>query len=166
MKDEKNIVAAVDIGTSKILAVVAEISRDGSFRVLAQGRAESRGVEGGRIVDVDEAVKQLNEAINDLQRFYKQPRLPNVYATVGGKHVLGRDGTAQKPIKGDSVTIKDIQVAKDSAIESLGINEGEHYIASEINYYSYNNEEERLIAAKQAAGMWNIGKVIVSGVGD
>ena len=39
MKDEKNIVAAVDIGTSKILAVVAEISRDGSFRVLAQGRA-------------------------------------------------------------------------------------------------------------------------------
>ena len=70
MKDEKNIVAAVDIGTSKILAVVAEISRDGSFRVLAQGRAESKGVEGGRIVDVDDAVKQLNEAINDLQRFY------------------------------------------------------------------------------------------------
>ena len=143
MRDEKNIVAAVDIGTSKILAVVAEISRDGSFRVLAQGRAESKGVEGGRIVDVDDAVKQLNEAINDLQRFYKQPRLPNVYATVGGKHVVGRDSTAQKPIKGDSVTIKDIQVAKDTAIESLGISDGEHYIASEINYYSYNNEEEQ-----------------------
>lgn len=54
MKENKKIVTALDIGSSKILAVVAEVYKDGTFRVLAQGRTESQGVLDGNVTSIEE----------------------------------------------------------------------------------------------------------------
>ena len=62
MKENKKVITALDIGSSKILAVVAEIYKDGTFRVLAQGRAESQGVLDGNVISPEEALPQVKAA--------------------------------------------------------------------------------------------------------
>ena len=63
MKENKKIVTALDIGSSKILAVVAEIYKDGTFRVLGQGRTESQGVLDGNVTSPEELQPQVKNAL-------------------------------------------------------------------------------------------------------
>ena len=63
MKENKKIVTALDIGSSKILAVVAEVYKDGTFRVLAQGRTESQGVLDGNVTSIEEVQPQVKSAL-------------------------------------------------------------------------------------------------------
>ena len=141
MKTEKNIVAALDIGSSNIIAVVAQTDGDGTYRVLAQGRARSLGVQAGKIVDIDETVNCVKEALQELARLYKG-QMPRVHATISGTHVIGRNSSAQQPIKGDVITQKDVQEAEQTARDALNLKNDQRIVQSQIYSYSYNNAVE------------------------
>lgn len=141
MKTEKNIVAALDIGSSAIIAVVAETSGDGTYRVLAQGRAQSAGVQDGKIVDVDATIDQVKQALQELARLYKG-QMPRVHATISGAHLIGRDSSAQHPVKGDNITQKDVKEAEQTARDALNLKNDQRIVQSQIYSYSYNNAPE------------------------
>ena len=75
MKETKKVITALDIGSSKILAVVAEIYKDGTFRVLAQGRTDSEGVRDGNVVSIEEAMPRYcreNAQSSGLHKHFRQ----------------------------------------------------------------------------------------------
>ena len=77
MKENKKIVTALDIGSSKILAVVAEVYKDGTFRVLAQGRTESQGVLDGNVTSIAEVQPQVKSAL--VEAFGIAGKIPSNY---------------------------------------------------------------------------------------
>ena len=82
-----HIVVGLEIGTSKVCAVVGELKRDGSVQILGVGVAPSRGVRKGEIVDIETCGKCVREAIADAED-KSDVMIKNVYLGVTGSHIL------------------------------------------------------------------------------
>src|ERR1035438_7114715 len=63
MFDDSNIIVGLEIGTSKVCAVVGEQAADGSLNIIGLGQARSRGVRKGEIVDPKQAEEDVRNAI-------------------------------------------------------------------------------------------------------
>jgi cell division protein FtsA len=55
-KEEKNLIIGLDIGTSKVVAIVAELMADGSMDVIGLGQHLSRGLKKGVVINIDSTV--------------------------------------------------------------------------------------------------------------
>lgn len=80
------IVVGLEIGTSKVCAVVGELKRDESVQILGVGVAPSRGVRKGEIVDLETCGKCIREAIADAED-KSDVMIKNVYLGVTGAHI-------------------------------------------------------------------------------
>ncbi len=64
----RNLVAALDVGTSKISAMIAEPTEDGRLKILGTGQRESRGVKRGLIADMEKSEAAIREAVEQAER--------------------------------------------------------------------------------------------------
>ena len=60
---ESRTLVGLDIGTSKVVAVVGEVRPDGVVTVLGRGTALSRGIDRGGVIDLDAAVRSIESAV-------------------------------------------------------------------------------------------------------
>ena len=67
-KNDKNIIAALDVGTSKIVTLVAEISEDRSIDIIGYGICESKGLKRGIVVDIEATVESIKKSIGEAER--------------------------------------------------------------------------------------------------
>ncbi|MDO8811828.1 MAG: cell division protein FtsA, partial [Gallionella sp.] len=61
-KETKNLVVGLDIGTSKIVAIVGEVKPDGMLEVIGMGMHESDGMKKGMVVDIEKTVGAIQRA--------------------------------------------------------------------------------------------------------
>lgn len=118
----KIIVTGLDIGTSNIRLVVCEPLKDSKIpRVLAQVKTESRGLRRGYIVNFDEALTNLRQAITEAERQIKT-RIKSVILGIGGITLESKVSEGQVVIsRADlEVTENDIQRAVESSEHNLG----------------------------------------------
>src|SRR3954463_6837584 len=64
----RNLVAALDVGSSKVCALIAEPEEDGRLRILGTGQRESRGVKRGFIADLERSEIGIREAVEQAER--------------------------------------------------------------------------------------------------
>ena len=64
----RNLVAALDVGSSKVSAMIAEPEGDGRLRILGSGQRESRGVKRGFIADMEKSEIAIREAVEQAER--------------------------------------------------------------------------------------------------
>src|SRR6185369_14483798 len=64
----RNLVAALDVGSSKVCALIAEPGEDGKLRILGTGQRESRGVRRGFIADMEKSEIAIREAVEQAER--------------------------------------------------------------------------------------------------
>ena len=84
---KSHIITGLDIGTSNIRVLVAlRKSNSSDFEVLAQSQQPSTGVRKGVVINVDEAAKNIRQAINQAQEIVGQ-RINDVYINIGGSHI-------------------------------------------------------------------------------
>ena len=62
-KENRNLVVGLDIGTSKVAALVGEIAPDGALEVLGMGSHESRGLKKGVVVNIESTVSAIQRAL-------------------------------------------------------------------------------------------------------
>ena len=82
------IVVGLEIGTSKVCAISAELKRDGTIQSLGVGEAPSRGVRKGEIVDIENCGKCIREALADAEE-KSDVMIKNVYLGITGAHIHG-----------------------------------------------------------------------------
>ncbi len=82
----RNILTALDIGTSTVQAVIAEEKRGEGLRILGMGIAPSAGVRRGLIVDLEEASNSIREALEEAQRA-AGCQVRSAWVGVGGAHI-------------------------------------------------------------------------------
>ena len=81
------IVVGLEIGTSKVCAISAELKHDGTIQILGVGEAPSRGVRKGEIVDIENCGKCIREALADAEE-KSDVMIKNVYLGITGAHIL------------------------------------------------------------------------------
>ena len=64
-KEEKDLIVGLDIGTSKVVAIVGEIKPDGAINVVGLGSHPSRGLKKGVVVNIESTVQSIQRAIEE-----------------------------------------------------------------------------------------------------
>ena len=64
-KQDKNLIVGLDIGTSKVVALVGEIGEDGTVEVIGLGSHPSRGLKRGVVVNIDSTVQSIQRAVEE-----------------------------------------------------------------------------------------------------
>lgn len=85
MADGK-IVVGVDIGTNKIVTVIAKLSEEGTVNVLGVSEVKSAGIKKGQIVDIEDAVAAVNTSLEAAERMAGYS-VSHVIASIGGSHI-------------------------------------------------------------------------------
>lgn len=85
MADNK-IVVGVDIGTNKIITVIAKVTEEGIINVLGVSEVKSSGIKKGQIVDIEEAVTAINSSLEAAERMAGYS-VSHVIVSLGGSHI-------------------------------------------------------------------------------
>lgn len=118
----RHLVAGLDIGTAAIRLVVSEVVPESSVpRVLCQVRKESRGLRRGRIVNFDETLENIREAIKETERQTKT-KLKSVLLSIGGITLDAKVASGQVAVSKADLEINDTDTARaiDASRANLG----------------------------------------------
>jgi len=113
-KLEKSLVVGLDVGTSKIVAIVGEVQPDGTVEVIGLGSHPSRGLKRGVIVDMASTEQAIQRAVEEAE-LMAGCEIHSVFAGISGNHIgsLNSDGTVA--IKDKEVSEGDVERVLDAA---------------------------------------------------
>ncbi|GIP41978.1 cell division protein FtsA [Paenibacillus sp. J45TS6] len=80
-----DIIVSLDIGTSKVRAIIGEIN-NGTFNIIGVGSADSEGIRKGAIVDIDQTVQSIRNAVDHAERMVGI-QISEVYVGISGNHI-------------------------------------------------------------------------------
>ena len=109
------IIASLDIGTSKIVALIAEINSDNELKIIGVGTEASRGLKKGVVVNIESTVDSIGKAIKQAERI-AECEINTVFAGIAGSHVRSYDGHGFVRINEGEVAQEDIDGAVDASI--------------------------------------------------
>jgi cell division protein FtsA len=109
MFDDSNIIAGLEIGTSKICVVVGEHNPDGAVNIIGLGQARSRGVRKSEIIDPAQVEEDLRAAMFEAEQM-ADVEIRSVYLGVSGGHIRGFNNRGVHPVVSDDREISNEDV--------------------------------------------------------
>ena len=114
MKHNEEIIVGLDIGTTKICAIVAVQRMDGPVEVIGLGTHPSRGLRKGVVVNIESTVESVKQAIEEAE-LMAGVEIHTVYTGIAGGHIKGFNSRGVIAVRDDEVTRHDIQRVIDAA---------------------------------------------------
>ena len=106
-KEYKDLVVGLDIGTSKVMAVVAEVMADGTLKLAGMGVAYSHGIKRGVVVNIDATVQNIQQALKEAE-LMADCKIARVYTGITGSHIRGINSSGMVAVKDREVTQADV----------------------------------------------------------
>ena len=106
-KEYKDIVVGLDIGTAKIMVVVAEVLPGGELKLAGLGVAPSNGLKRGVVVNIDATVASIQQALKEAE-LMADCRIARVYTGITGSHIRGINSSGMVAIKDREVSPADV----------------------------------------------------------
>ena len=97
MFDPASIIVGLELGTSKVCAVVGEVNSSGSLNIIGVGQARSRGVRKGEIADASAAAEDVRNAIVEAEQM-ADVEIRSVFLGVTGGHIRGFTNRGVHPV--------------------------------------------------------------------
>ncbi|WP_386692643.1 MULTISPECIES: cell division protein FtsA [unclassified Lonepinella] len=119
---ESKTIVGLEVGTSKVVAVVGEILPDGVVNVLGYGSCPSKGIDKGSITDLSAVVKSIQRAIESAEAV-ADCQIISVTLAITGKHIQSLNDSGLEPIANNEVTQDEIDSAMHTA-SSVKLPEG------------------------------------------
>jgi cell division protein FtsA len=113
-KTDRNVIVGLDIGTSKVVALVGEITVDGSIEVIGLGSQPSRGLKKGVVVNIESTVQSIQRAVEEAE-LMADCEINAVYAGIAGSHVRSLNSHGVVAIRDREVTHGDVEHVIDAA---------------------------------------------------
>ncbi len=113
-KESRNLVVGLDIGTSKIVAFVAEVQPGGDFEIIGLGSHPSRGLKKGVVANIETTVNAIQRALEEVE-LMADCKINEVYTGIAGSHIKGFNSHGMVPIKDREVTEKDVERVMETA---------------------------------------------------
>lgn len=110
MFDPASLIVGLEIGTSKVVAVVGEVNAGGSLNLIGLGQARSRGVRKGEITDISAVEEDVRNAVVEAEQM-ADVEIRSVYLGVTGAHIRGFNNRGvQQVVSADrEITAEDVQ---------------------------------------------------------
>ncbi len=120
-REYKDVVVGLDIGTAKVMAVVAEVMPSGELKLAGLGVAPSNGLKRGVVVNIEATVQSIQQALKEAE-LMADCKIQRVYTGITGSHIRGLNQSGMVAIKDKEVTPTDvarvIETAKAVSISS------------------------------------------------
>ena len=113
-RDSKNLIVGLDIGTSKVVAVVAELLPEGRLEVIGMGSHESKGLKKGVVVNIESTVTAIQSALEEAE-LMADCKIERVFTGIAGSHIKSFNSTGMVAIKDKEVSALDVDRAIETA---------------------------------------------------
>ncbi len=113
-KMEKNLIVGLDIGTSKVVAIVGEVTPENEIEVIGLGSNPSRGLKKGVVVNIESTVQSIQRAVEEAE-LMAGCQIHSVYAGIAGSHVRSLNSHGIVAIRDKEVTPYDVERVIDAA---------------------------------------------------
>ena len=139
-KDLKNLIVGLDIGTSKVVAVVAEVLPDGRHEVIGLGQHESRGLNKGVVVNIEATVESIQAALEEAE-LMADCKIRNVYTGIAGSHIRSFNSRGMVAIKDKEVTAADVARVIETA-RAVNIPTDQQFLHTVSQEFVVDNQED------------------------
>lgn len=113
-RSERNLLVGLDIGTSKVVAIVGECGLDGRIEVIGIGSHPSRGLKKGVVVNIESTVQSIQRAVEEAE-LMAGCEIHSVYTGIAGSHVRSLNSHGIVAIRDKEVTAGDVERVIDAA---------------------------------------------------
>ncbi|NNF95515.1 MAG: cell division protein FtsA [Halobacteria archaeon] len=113
-KMEKNLIVGLDIGTSKVVAIVGEVTPENEIEIIGLGSHPSRGLKKGVVVNIESTVQSIQRAVEEAE-LMAGCQIHSVYAGIAGSHVRSLNSHGIVAIRDKEVTPYDVERVIDAA---------------------------------------------------
>ena len=109
-----NMIVGLDIGTSKVVAIVGEILPEGQLKIIGLGSHPSRGLRRGVVVNIESTVQSIQRAVEQAE-LMAGCQIESVYTGIAGSHIRSLNSHGIVAIKDREVTAADVERVIDAA---------------------------------------------------
>jgi cell division protein FtsA len=109
-KEERDLIVGLDIGTSKVTCVVAEIRADGRLSVVGLASQPSNGLKRGIVTNIEATIDAISRVIQEVESTV-DCKIRDVYTGITGSHIRSINGSGQAVISNKEVTPLDVERA-------------------------------------------------------
>jgi len=102
----KNMLIGLDIGTSKVVAIVGEINDDGGIEIIGLGSHPSHGLKKGVVVNIESTVQSIQHAIEEAE-LMAGCEINSVYAGIAGSHIRSLNSHGIVAIREPSLSVSE-----------------------------------------------------------
>ena len=151
MAQKNQIVAAIDIGTTKIVAIVGQKNEKGKLEILSMHKVSSIGVKRGVVTNIQEVVSAIQETIERVKEKTKID-FKDVFVGIAGQHIRSQKNRGQRYIDSQNdfeITKADVDQLKEDMLR-IPIEAGEEILHVLPQSYIVDNE----VGVKSPAGMF------------
>ena len=113
-KDNRDLLVGLDIGTSKVVALVAELSPEGQFNVLGLGQTSSKGLKKGVVVNIEATVQSIQKALEEAE-LMSDRRIVQVFTGIAGNHIVSFNSSGMVAIRDKEVVAGDVERVLETA---------------------------------------------------
>lgn len=110
----KNLIVGLDIGTSKVVAIVGELTPEGGIDVIGLGFHPSRGLKKGVVINIESTVESIRRAIEEAE-LMAGCEIRSVYAGIAGSHIKSMNSHGIVAVREKEVVVTDVDRVIDAA---------------------------------------------------
>ena len=111
----EGVLVGIDVGTSKVCALIGEVGRDGRVTVIGHGTVPSSGLKKGAVVNIDQTVRSIGDAVEKAERLSGW-KIDKAFVGVGGAQVESLNSTGQV-----AVTAHDREVSREDILRAIEV---------------------------------------------
>ena len=113
-KEYKDLVVGLDIGTAKVMVMVAELGADDELRLVGLGVSSSTGLKRGVVVNIDATVQSIQQALKEAE-LMAGCKIARVYTGITGGHIRGVSSKGMVAVKDREVSAADVARVMETA---------------------------------------------------
>ena len=138
-KSEKNLIVGLDVGTSKIVAIVGEHAPGEAVEIIGIGSHPAHGLKRGVVVDIESTVHSIQRAVEEAE-LMAGCQIRSVYASIAGSHIKDENSHGTAPIRDKEVSVGDLDQVLNSA-KAVAIPADRSVLYTEAQEYVIDGQE-------------------------
>lgn len=149
-EQSNKMIVGLDIGTSKVVALVGEVSEEGNIEIVGIGSHPSKGLKKGVVVNIESTVQSIQYAIDEAQQM-AGCQIYSAYVGIAGSHIRSLNSDGIVAIREGEVTRADIERVLDSA-KAVAIPADQRVLHTLAQDYVVDNQE----GVREPLGMYGV----------
>ena len=138
MEQQGKYISALDIGTSKVIALIGEVQEDNEIHIVGLGQAPSRGLKAGMVTNIDATAQAIQQAVNEAE-LMADTKISHVTTGIAGNHIRSLNSQGVVKIKDGEVTQADIDRAIETA-KAVNIPPDHNILHTVVQEYIIDNQ--------------------------